>query len=62
MVGRSAHPIVRTTRERGVSLLPSQRWTVARQSLADDAEPFHAELERRPEDLALACVNRRNTS
>ena len=38
------------------------RFFFAWQSLADDAEPFHAELERRLEHLALARVNRRNTS
>jgi hypothetical protein len=37
-------------------------WDVARQSLADDAEAFHTELERRGKHFVLAGVNRRNTS
>jgi hypothetical protein len=61
MIGRSANPIVRTTSERASRCC---RVSVGRRSaiLGDDAEPFHAELERRPEHLALARVNRRNTS
>jgi hypothetical protein len=61
MIGSHCQPIVRTTSE------PASRCCrvgVGRRSaiLGDDAEPFHAELERRPITLALARVNRRNTS
>ncbi len=62
MIGRSANPIVRTTSERA-----SRRCRVSvgrRSAILGRTMPsrFMRELERRPEHLALARVNRRNTS
>ena len=61
MIGRSATPSSGQPVS-GRFVVAESALDVARQSSADDAEPFHAELARRPEHLALARVNRRNTS